>query len=699
MNLFKRLLAIFLLIVSSSIFAENLQLLGTISCSPGGAQYSILKRLIPGGNGGTLASLYQNIDRKYLLLQTSKGKCSFNDRLTVYLKRPIEAFALIKFLSDIFHLQYVYEGDIKYKPTYVVLYRKDLTFKELFNFLKKQVKKNNKDLNLYIAFYPQNDLVIIAKEIPRLPIATKGSQALCVAPQVVNYLDLCKGNTCKRFYITWTANNIELHPYYECINNKPVYVTTTNTCQNKAPIGNIYLDKVNIIQLLTLFEKLFNIHFLYNADELLKIKGARNIHFSITCLTPEKALAFLQKTFHIYIKKLEGNNYRLFVDKDAYPLVLQEAAENVSKVIFLKGIKAKSFVKIIEKEYDGKVIYSVDPIFNSVTIIAPPQIIKDIETKFAKYIKNNQYFDDLMTKILYVKFGDPKKLEAQISQYLSRKGMIQYLPKARAFEITDYPINIAMVEKVFGRFLSQKPIKIKVTIKFVTADKSFTRSLGFNWAFVYAGNPIDVGSQTFGTYNYGSGGLESVISVIGESNPQAQVGLLAAQFSYRKFNPISLQLQAFETIGLAKTLDTPTLLLLNGQSASLSRGIQIPYQESAENGGTTIRLVSANMNLNITPTLLPDGRILLELQLSKNNPGGVYNGQTAINTFNINDSLIIANGDTVVIGGVVQKSKSKTENGIPLLRKIPLLGWLFKNVNWQNSNKELLVFITAQVVD
>ena len=699
MNFSKGLLVLFLLIAPLSIFAENLQLLGTISCSPGGAQYSILKRLIPGGNGNTLASLYQNIDRKYLLLQTSKGTCSFKDKLTVHLKRPIEAFALIKFLSDIFNLQYVYEGDIIYKPTYIVLYRKNLTFEELFNFLKKQVKKNNKDLNLYIAFYPQNDLVIVAKEIPKLPVVAKGAEAVCVAPQVTDYLDLCKGNTCKRFYITWSANNIELHPYYECIDNKPVYVTTTNTCQNKAPISNIYLDKVNIIQLLTLFEKLFNIHFLYNADELLKIKGAQNIHFSITCLTPEKALAFLQKTFHIYIKKLEGNNYRLFVDKNAYPLVLQEAAENISKVFFLKEIKAKDFVKIIEKQYNGKVIYSVDPIFNSVTIIAPPSIIKSIETKFAKYIKKNQYFDDLMTKILYVKFGDPQKLEAQISQYLSRKGIIQYIPTARAFEITDYPINIAMIEKVFGRFLSQKPIKIKVTIKFVTVDKSFTRSLGVNWAFVYAGSPVNIGNQAFGTYNYGSGGVESVISVIGESNPQAQVGLLAAQFSYKKFNPISLQLQAFETIGLAKTLDNPTLILLNGQSASLSRGIQIPYQESAENGGTTIRLVSANMNLNITPTLLPDGRILLEMRLTKNNPGGIYNGQTAINTFNINDSLIIANGDTVVIGGVIQKSKSRSESGIPLLREIPLLGWLFKNVNWQNSDKELLVFITAQVID
>ena len=673
--------------------------IGSISCSPGGAKYSILEKIPSPQGGNTLAALYSNIEKKYLLLQTNAGKCSLKDKLTIELKKPIEAFALLKFLTDIYNLQYIYEGDITYKPTHIVFYRKNLTFSKLFNFLKKQIKKNNEDLSLYIEFFPHNDLVIVAKQIPQVP--TQTNQGVCQPPKATNYIDLCKGNTCKRFYITWNGNLVELHPYYECIDNKPVYVTTTNSCKNNAPVGSIYLDRVNLIQLLKLFEKIFNIHFWYNTDELLKIKGANDIHFSTSCLTANDVLEFLRKSFHIYIQKLEGNNYRLFADKNAYPLVLQEAAKNISKVFYLKGINANDFVKEISYLYKGKILYSIDPIFNTVTLIGPPYLIYQIEQKYKEYIKNPQNFDDLMTKIFYIKYGDPAKLEGQISQYLSRKGLIKYIADANAFEITDYPINIAMIERVFGRFLSQNPIKIKVSVKFVTVDKSFARSLGFNWAFVYSGTPVSVGQQAFGNYNFGGSGVQSVLSMVAESNPQGTtpVGLFAIQFAYGKFNPISLQLSALESISMAKTLDNPTLILLNGQTATITRGIQIPYQESARNGGTTTRLVAANVNLNVQPMLLPDGRILLNLQLSKNNPGDVINGQVSINTFNINDALILANGDTVVIGGVIQKSKSRSESGIPLLREIPLLGWLFKNVNWQNSDKELLVFITAQVID
>ncbi len=105
------------------VFAEKLDYIGSISCS-GGATYSILQRLITVPSPNTLSGLYSNIVNKYLLLQTHIGHCSLQDKLTVDLKKPIEAFALLKFLTDIYNLQYIYEGDIKYKPTYVVFYRR-----------------------------------------------------------------------------------------------------------------------------------------------------------------------------------------------------------------------------------------------------------------------------------------------------------------------------------------------------------------------------------------------------------------------------------------------------------------------------------------------------------------------------------------------------------------------------------------------
>ena len=140
-----------------------------------------------------------------------------------------------------------------------------------------------------------------------------------------------------------------------------------------------------------------------------------------------------------------------------------------------------------------------------------------------------------------------------------------------------------MVEKVFGKFLSQRPVKIKVIVKFVRINKSFARSLGINWSFTYSGN----------------GKAESVLSWTGNANNQGLTSSI--QFAYRKLNPLSLQIAAAESVSLAKTLSSPSLVLLNGQSGNISSGVQIPYQAVDQNGNPTTNLVSASLTLNVTP--------------------------------------------------------------------------------------------------
>jgi type IV pilus assembly protein PilQ len=176
---------------------------------------------------------------------------------------------------------------------------------------------------------------------------------------------------------------------------------------------------------------------------------------------------------------------------------------------------------------------------------------------------------------------------------------------------------------------------------------------------------------------------------------------VGAQFLYKKLSPLTLSLSAAETVNLSKTLSSPTLTLLNNQAGSITSGIQIPYQSVDENGNPKTELVSASLTLNVKPKLLPDGRILLNLQLSKDSPntGLAVNGQPAINTFQITQNFIITNGETVVIGGVREKSNNEGEASTPILKDIPLLGWLFKTKNWDKSDDELLVFITAEVVN
>jgi type IV pilus assembly protein PilQ len=175
---------------------------------------------------------------------------------------------------------------------------------------------------------------------------------------------------------------------------------------------------------------------------------------------------------------------------------------------------------------------------------------------------------------------------------------------------------------------------------------------------------------------------------------------LVSSFIDRKLNPLDITISALEKVGFAKTLSSPSLVLINGQQGIISQGVQIPYQSVDKNGNPKTELVKATLTLNVEPLLLPDGRILLKLNLNNNSPSKKVkvNNQPGINTFTIQQNFIVPDGGTIVIGGVLQRNMSNYENGIPILRRIPLLGWLFKGKEWSKDNNEVYVIVTAQVI-
>jgi len=684
MNLMRKsLFLIFLLLPLYLQAAETFNFVGYIKCySPEGretAEYTLLKKGKGKLSSGTLAEIYNSMEKYFTLTQTKAGKCYKNGTLEIFIEKPIYSFVLLKALSDIYNLQYVFDGNINYNPTYIIFYKKGISFESLLEFLRDNIKKQNP--KVLVEYVPDQNLLLISRKIINIKTVKKPTTT-CTPMSIESYADICKNGICQRYALTVAGMEVKLEPYYTCKGPKKVYYKYKNLCKNGAEIANLYLNKINIVQLFRVFEKFFKINFIYDETDISKLKGANNLHLAFKCLNRERAIDFLKRDFHLYVEHISSNVIRLITDKDAYSIVLQRTANYGSKIFYLKNITVTDFVKLLELYYGKEVLYSADPTFNAVTVIGPTDKLEDIAQKFKVYIRNSNEFDSLMTKVFYVKFGDVDKVVGKVKEYLSSKGSVKVLSDARALEITDYPTNIAMIEKVFGKFLSQKPVKIKITVKFVRINESFARSLGFNWSFTYTG----------------TGKTESVLSWTANADNQ---GLTSAiQFAYRKLNPLNLQISAAESVSLAKTLSSPSLILLNGQAGSISSGVQIPYQSVDENGNPKTELVSASLSLNVQPELLPDGRILLKLQLSKNSPNTALavNGQPAINTFTITQNFIVANGETLVIGGVLERTNNSGEAGTPLLKDIPLLGWLFKTKNWDRQDDELMVFITAKVV-
>jgi hypothetical protein len=687
MKLKKLAFPLFLLLVNLAFSAEQgkVEYIGDIACkAPNGkekAKYAIVYQPTTTPTGGS--ALVQNF-LSYDVIQIKPGKCSLSDTYAIDLEKPLDALALLKAIAQIDNLQYVIQPQIQYSPTPLFINLKNVSLDYLLEYIKALLKNNSK--NVSIRLDKINKLLIVGSSNTVFVTAGLKPQEktkACENPVYVNYIDLCTEKGCFRYSISFQENNIKFTKLWKCSNNKPIPLKGKQICSN-TKVQKLNLSEIPIVDYLRLIEKLFDVKLIYNPQEISNIKGEPTLVKGIfKCLTLEKALDYLRKNYHFYIEKVNDYTYQIYKDRDNYLLVLQRVSNQVSKVFYIRKIKANQFAKLLDLYFRNKVVYSVDSTFNAVTVIASKETIKQIEKQFGIYIRNGENSDNLMSKIFYVKFGKPDDIVPKIQEYLSEKGSVQAIPDAGAIEITDYPTNIAMIENVFGKFLSQKPVKIKVTVRFVSISKDFARSLGFQWDMTY--NGLSTGAKS----------LQSMQVTFNTNGISTNLSLL-----YKKINPLNLIISAGETLTLARTLASPSLILLNNQPGNITSGTQIPYQSVDQNGNPKTELINAAMSLQVTPQLLPDGRILLKLNLSKNAPNTALavNGQPAINNFSIQQNIIVANGDTVVIGGILERTNQTGENGVPIIKEIPLLGWLFKNKNWQKSDKELMVFITAQVI-
>ena len=163
---------------------------------------------------------------------------------------------------------------------------------------------------------------------------------------------------------------------------------------------------------------------------------------------------------------------------------------------------------------------------------------------------------------------------------------------------------------------------------------------------------------------------------------------------------INLEVSALETDGKGKVISSPRVVTSNGVKAVIEQGTEIPYQQSTSSGATSVSFRKANLKLEVTPHITPSNEVVMDVDVTKDSVGSLLTaaGYT-INTKHVQTQVKIENGGTVVIGGIYQEESANSENKVPLLGDIPLLGYLFKTKNKTTNKTELLVFLTPHLLD
>ena len=258
--------------------------------------------------------------------------------------------------------------------------------------------------------------------------------------------------------------------------------------------------------------------------------------------------------------------------------------------------------------------------------------------------------------------------------------------------VNDIPKAIERIREII-RILDQVTPQVLIEARIVEANTDFRRDIGFDWG------TVSIGSFSLGDVFQVTGIDMTADNIPATALDNGAIGFGLSKLSGTPFDIIDARLQLGESEGKTRIISAPKVLTLDGKLAVIKQGVEIAYEERDSSGGSSVKFKQADLELRVRPKVTPDNRIMLAVQIKKDDVLEItVNSAPPISTNQTNTELLLEDGETIVIGGVIKATVSESEDGIPGLRKIPGLGLLFKYSNKADSQNELLVFLTPKIV-
>ena len=260
--------------------------------------------------------------------------------------------------------------------------------------------------------------------------------------------------------------------------------------------------------------------------------------------------------------------------------------------------------------------------------------------------------------------------------------------------------DLDVVDKVI-REIDVRTKQVLMEVFIVEATSSFERELGARLGAAYSRKGVRAGGQQDGSTVLAPSGANSRIgddTTVGNDTlfnfPAAAatsgIGVLRKTGSA----VLKVELEALESQGLSKTISNPKLFSLDNQTATIKQGEQIPV--SGGEGADTYK--DAALVMTVTPSIIGDGNVLLDVKVNNDSPNRQNAGSVAINTMEINTKLLVADGDIVVIGGIKKNTIGDSKSGIPGVSNVPVIGKMFQGTSKSDTLNELLVFIAPRIL-
>jgi type IV pilus assembly protein PilQ len=442
--------------------------------------------------------------------------------------------------------------------------------------------------------------------------------------------------------------------------------------------------------------------------------------------TPEKAPAAQSKKARISLD---------FKDADLHNIFRLIAEVSDLNIITTDDVKGKVTIRMVNVPWDQAldVILSTKGLVkieegNVLRITTLDNIRKEREAKqkeeddLIKARESREKLEELTTETIsvnYTKAADLQKLIREKDEkgkgFLSPRGSVKADERTNTLIIQDGKQQIDEIKNLIKKLDAPTP-QVLIEARIVQAVTTFARALGVQWGGSY--NQTAASGWAWGLtgnnptaapgwgFNSGTGTNLNMPSnfVVNFPPTSGFTPFGGAAISFGKLTGslvnLDLRLQMGETDGQTKVIARPKLATLTNREAVIKQGEKIPYETTSQ-AGTQVQFIDAVLSLRVTPQVTPDGTIMMKVAVTRDARGNFRSPLLQVPSIDNREAsteVLVKDGDTIVIGGIYESENTESQQGIPWLMKIPVLGWLFKNQEVQNIKRELLIFITPTLM-
>ena len=356
----------------------------------------------------------------------------------------------------------------------------------------------------------------------------------------------------------------------------------------------------------------------------------------------------------------------------------------------------------------------------NVVMVAPAEEVNAKEKAQLEAVQAIEDLEPLRTEVFTLRYQKAEAFKniltgsssgggagGQNKSILSKRGSAVWDPRTNTLFIQDTAKKLEEIQAIINK--TDVPVKqVMIESRLVLADDKFGKSLGARFGVqsqtTPGNNVLMIGGnldRTSAVTTTGTGGITAGTGGLNSNLPVANsFGSIAfSLFRLPAGLLLNLELTALETDKRGKIVSSPRVTTANQQKAKIAQGTEIPYLQASSSGATNVAFKEAVLSLEVTPQITPDDKIIMDLEVKKEKVGQVFFGVPSIDTQRVNTQVLVANGETAVLGGIYEQTERNDVDKVPFFGDIPIVGNVFKRRTKQDDKTELLIFITPKIMD